>query len=73
MKIILIIILTILYKIRADNLTGLAKLFNKIFVQDEYNNMVRPYNFNKMTKVETELKLLQIDLVNNKKKLIYLL
>ena len=62
-----------MYKIRADNLTGLAKLFNKIFVQDEYNNMVRPYNFNKMTKVETELKLLQIDLVNNKKKLIYLL
>jgi hypothetical protein len=45
------------------NLTGLTKLFNKIFIQDDYNNMVRPNNDNDITKIETELKLLQIDLV----------
>jgi hypothetical protein len=72
LKIFLLILITINLnlvrnQIRAEiskkNLTGLTKLFNKIFVQDDYNNMVRPNNDNDITKIETELKLLQIDLV----------
>ena len=72
LKFFLLILITInlnlvCNQIRAEiikkNLTGLTKLFNKIFIQDDYNNMVRPNNDNDITKIETELKLLQIDLV----------
>jgi hypothetical protein len=37
-------------------------LFKKIFEDDVYNNEVRPFGKDDLTKVETELKLLQIDL-----------
>jgi hypothetical protein len=40
----------------------LEKLLKKFYVDDDYNNEVRPFGPNDMTKVETELKLLQIDL-----------
>ena len=43
--------------------SGLDVLFNKIFVEDEYSNMVRPYGVDELTAISTELKLLQIDLV----------
>ncbi len=41
---------------------GLDKLFIKIFHADEYNQMLRPHNINGLTRVNIELKLLQIDL-----------
>jgi len=41
---------------------SLEKLLKKFYVDDDYNNEVRPFGPNDMTKVETELKLLQIDL-----------
>ena len=47
---------------RAKNLSNLEKLFDSIFLNEEYNSMVRPENMNGLTHVETELKLLQIDL-----------
>jgi hypothetical protein len=37
-------------------------LFKKIFEDDVYNSEVRPFGQDDLTKVETELKLLQIDL-----------
>ena len=40
----------------------MEKLLKKFYVDDDYNNEVRPFGPNDMTKVETELKLLQIDL-----------
>ncbi len=43
--------------------SGLDFLFNKIFIEEEYSNMVRPYGANDLTAISTELKLLQIDLV----------
>ena len=37
-------------------------MLNRIYVDGDYNNEVRPFNQGDQTKVETELKLLQIDL-----------
>ncbi len=37
-------------------------MFKKIFEDDVYNSEVRPFGQDDLTKVETELKLLQIDL-----------
>jgi hypothetical protein len=61
-----IIIITINLKMKAfintNKRTSLEKLLNRIYVDDDYNNEVRPFNQGDQTKVETELKLLQIDL-----------
>jgi hypothetical protein len=46
----------------ASSRVSLEKLFKKIFSEEKYNNEVRPFGKNDVTKVETELKLLQIDL-----------
>jgi hypothetical protein len=48
--------------INTNKRTSLEKLLNRIYVDDDYNNEVRPFNQGDQTKVETELKLLQIDL-----------
>ena len=40
----------------------MEKLLKKIYIVDNYNNEVRPFDEGDQTKVETELKLLQIDL-----------
>lgn len=42
---------------------GREKLFFDIFNINDYKKMVRPFGENDLTYVETELKLLQIDLV----------
>ena len=61
-----IIIITIHLKMKAfintNKRTSLEKLLNRIYVDGDYNNEVRPFNQGDQTKVETELKLLQIDL-----------
>lgn len=44
-------------------MVDLERLFHKVFVIEEYNNLVRPETQDGLTRVETELKLLQIDLV----------
>ena len=44
-------------------MSGMEKLFHQIFVLDEYSNLVRPLDKDSVTHVQTELKLLQIDLV----------
>lgn len=49
---------------RKRNVSGLEKLFNQIFAIDEYTSLVRPSSLDSLTRVETELKLLQIDLVS---------
>lgn len=44
-------------------LTGLERLFDKIFVQNSYNVLVRPVDtITGLTHVNTEIKLLQINL-----------
>ena len=53
-------------KIKADcvNQTGLENLFNSIFIERNYNPVVRPvHNESGLTIVNTELKILQLDLV----------
>ena len=46
--------------------TGVEKLFDRIYQQNKYNKLVRPTARNAtLTEVLTELKLLQIDLVNS--------
>ena len=44
------------------NREGLQKLLELIFEQKKYNNLVRPFQEDDRTHVNTELKLLQIDL-----------
>ena len=45
-------------------MSGLEKLIDQIFVRNKYNQLVRPVDKKTgLTLVETELKLLQIDLV----------
>ncbi len=46
-----------------SKITGLEKLIKAIFYEKSYNELVRPVNNDGVTVVETELKLLQIDLV----------
>lgn len=46
----------------ASSRVSLEKLLKKIFSEEKYNNEVRPFGKNDVTRVETELKLLQIDL-----------
>jgi hypothetical protein len=47
---------------------------NKIFLENNYNNLVRPFNKqNGMTNIYTELKLLQLDLVCTRLKMFLLL
>ena len=45
------------------NGVSLKKLFSHIFVEGEYDKMVRPFGNSNLTEIKTELKLLQIDLV----------
>lgn len=49
--------------IYAKVMYGREKLFYDIFNINDYKKMVRPFGENDLTYVETELKLLQIDLV----------
>ena len=45
-------------------MTPMEKLIDKIYNQDEYDQMIRPSNkLTGLTHIETELKFLQIDLV----------
>jgi len=46
-------------------MSGMEKLFHQIFILDEYSSLVRPIDSNSITTVQTELKLLQVDLVKN--------
>jgi len=43
-------------------MSSLERLFDRIFLNEDYNNLVRPEDMNGLTQVQTELKLLQIDL-----------
>lgn len=45
-------------------MTGLERLFYHIFSTEEYANLVRPSTSDSLTHIQTELKLLQIDLVS---------
>jgi len=45
------------------SLTGLEKLLYEIFIINEYNRFVRPVDELGITNIQTQLKLLQIDLV----------
>ncbi len=42
----------------------MERLFKRIFYDNNYNEIVRPIDNQSITYVETELKVLQIDLVN---------
>jgi hypothetical protein len=42
---------------------GMERLFKRIFYDNNYNEIVRPVDNQSITYVETELKVLQIDLV----------
>jgi hypothetical protein len=46
-------------------------LLKKIYIVDNYNNEVRPFDEGDQTKIETELKLLQIDLDEKYQQLVY--
>jgi len=46
-------------------------LLEKIYIVDNYNNEVRPFDEGDQTKIETELKLLQIDLDEKYQQLVY--
>jgi hypothetical protein len=59
---ILIIIYSKKALLNANNRLSLEKLLKKIYVEDNYNNEVRPFGEEDKTKVFTEVKLLQIDL-----------
>jgi hypothetical protein len=50
----------------------LEKLLKKIYIVDNYNNEVRPFDEGDQTKVETELKLLQIDLDEKYQQLVFI-
>ncbi len=52
----------------SDKFKGMESLIHEIFTVNKYNNVVRPVDkTNNLTNILTELKLLQIDLVTNKK------
>ena len=46
-------------------------MLEKIYIVDNYNNEVRPFDEGDQTKIETELKLLQIDLDEKYQQLVY--
>ncbi len=46
-------------------------MLKKIYIVDNYNNEVRPFDEGDQTKIETELKLLQIDLDEKYQQLVY--
>jgi len=46
----------------SNNRLSLERLLKRIYIDDDYNSEVRPFGSNDLTKVETDLKLLQIDL-----------
>ena len=50
----------------------MEKLLKKIYIVDNYNNEVRPFDEGDQTKVETELKLLQIDLDEKYQQLVFI-
>ena len=50
----------------------MEKLLKKIYIVDNYNNEVRPFDEGEQTKVETELKLLQIDLDEKYQQLVFI-
>ena len=47
---------------KSKNMSSLERLFDRIFLNEDSNNLVRPEDMNGLTQVQTELKLLQIDL-----------
>lgn len=50
--------------VKAEELFGIEKLMHNIFVEASYNSLVRPVDKKTgLTNINTELKLLQIDLV----------
>jgi hypothetical protein len=48
----------------------LPRLLKKIYIDDNYDSELRPFGQDDITKVETELKLLQIDLDEKYQKLL---
>ena len=46
----------------SNNRLSLERLLKRIYIDDDYNSEVRPFGSNDLTIVETDLKLLQIDL-----------
>ena len=49
---------------------SLPRLLKRIYIDDNYDNELRPFGQDDITKVETELKLLQIDLDEKYQKLL---
>ena len=49
--------------IDCKKMSAMEKLFHQIFILDDYSSLVRPIDSNSVTNVQTELKLLQVDLV----------
>ncbi len=54
----------------ASKRISLPRLLKKIYIDDNYDNELRPFGQDDITKVETELKLLQIDLDEKYQKLL---
>jgi hypothetical protein len=54
----------------ASKRISLPKLLKRIYVDDNYDNELRPFGQDDITKVETELKLLQIELDEKYQKLV---
>ena len=54
----------------ASKRISLPKLLKRIYIDDNYDNELRPFGQDDITKVETELKLLQIELDEKYQKLV---
>lgn len=54
----------------ASKRISLPRLLKRIYIDDNYDNELRPFGQDDITKVETELKLLQIDLDEKYQKLV---
>jgi hypothetical protein len=54
----------------ASKRISLPRLLKKIYIDDNYDSELRPFGQDDITKVETELKLLQIDLDEKYQKLL---
>ena len=50
---------------------SIEKLHKKIYLDNDYNSEVGPFEENDLIKVETEVKLLQIDLDEKYQQLVY--
>jgi hypothetical protein len=61
------VLINFLAQINCRELVGLEKLIKNVFIDENYNSLVRPINEDDgITYIKTELKILQIDLVRTK-------